>query len=135
MLKSIFCFSVCLCTIALPALAELTPQELNQIRLIIKEEIKEEINPIKTEIASIKTEIASIKTEIGSVKIDVAWIRGKLDTFDKHITWLMALIAVAVVIPTIVISWRDRKDRVQQRQIESLMEEIEKLKQQRIVDP
>ncbi len=128
MLKSIFCFSVCLCAIALPALAELTPQELNQIRVIIKEDIKEEINPIKTE-------IASIKTEIGSVKIDVAWIRGKLDTFDKHITWLMALIAVAVVIPPIVISWRDRKDRIQQKQIESLMDEIEKLKQQRIVNP
>ncbi len=128
MLKSIFCFSVCLGAIALPVLAELTPQELNQIRSIIKEEIKEEINPIKTDIASIKTDIISIKE-------DVAWLRGKLDTFDKHFTWLMALIAVAVVIPPIVISWRDRKDRVQQRQIETIMEEIEKLKQQRIVNP
>ena len=128
MLKSIFCLSVCLCAIALPALAELTPQELNQIRSIIKEEIKEEINPIKTEIASIKTEIASIKTEIESTKIDVAWVRGKLDTFDKHITWLIALIAAAAIIPQIVIAWRDRKDRVQQKQIETLMEEIEKLK-------
>lgn len=111
MLRYIFCFSVCLCAIAFPSLAQLTPQDLNEIRLIVKEENK------------------PIKTEIESIKIDVAWLRGKLDTFEKHITWLIALIAVAVAIPPIVTSWRERKERVQQRQIESLIEDIEKLKQ------
>ena len=76
-----------------------------------------------------------IKTEIASVKEEAAWVRGKFDIFDKHIRWLTALIAVSAVIPPIVILWHDRKDRVQQKQIETLMNEIEKLKQQRIVNP
>ena len=97
---------------------------LIEIRLIVKEELEE---LIKEEIKPIKAEIESVKTEIESVKEEVAWIRGKLDTFEKHVTWLLALIAVAAVVPPIAISWRSRKDRLQERQIETLMNEIEKL--------
>ncbi len=64
--------SMLFCAIALPALGELTDTDLNKIRLIINEEIEEEIKPIKADIVSLKT--------------DVAWIRGKLENVDKQIT-------------------------------------------------
>ena len=55
-MKRVLFFSIVFWAIASPALAELTVQDLEKIRSIIKEEIADEIAPIKTEIASIKTE-------------------------------------------------------------------------------
>jgi archaellum component FlaC len=119
----------------LPSFAELTPQDLDKIRLIVKEEIEKEIEPLKAEIASVKDEIASVKDEIASVKQDVASLSGRVAGIEKQITWLMALIVVAVGIPQILVVWRSRKDREQERKIEELAREIEMLKQQRIVSP
>ena len=133
MLKAILCLSVCLCGIGGQAFAELTPQDLDKIRLIIHEAnqpIKTEIKTIKTEIKTIKTEIKTVKDEIVKVRNEVSWIRGRLETIDKYLAWLTALIVVAIGIPQIVVAWRSRKDREQEKQIEALRQEIEVLKQQ-----
>ena len=136
-MKRVLFFSIVFWAIASPALAELTVQDLEKIRSIIKEEIADEIAPIKTEIASIKTEIASMKTEItsiddkiSSVKEDVASLSGRVDGIEKQITWLMGVIIVAVGIPQVIVVWRSRKDREQEKRIEELAREIETLKQQ-----
>lgn len=110
-MKSILFFSIIFCAIASPALAELTPQDLDKIRLIIHEENK------------------SIKAEIASLKNDVSWIRGKLEGIDKqfesvnkqfesvdkqishatNVTYgLIALIVAAVGISQIIMAWRGR---------------------------
>jgi septal ring factor EnvC (AmiA/AmiB activator) len=127
-MKTIIFFPILFCAIALPSFAELTPQDLDKIRLIVKEEIEKEIEPLKAEIASVKDEIASVKQ-------DVASLSGRVAGIEKQITWLMALIVVAVGIPQIIVVWRSRKDREQERKIEELAREIEMLKQQRIVSP
>ena len=49
--------------------------------------------------------------------------------------FLMAIIVVAVGIPQVIIAWRTKRERAQERQIETLTREIETLKQQRIVNP
>ena len=134
-MKTIIFFSILFCAIALPSFAELTPQDLDKIRLIVKEEIEKEIEPLKAEIASVKAEIASVKDEIASVKQDVASLSGRVAGIEKQITWLMSLIVVAVGLPQILVVWRSRKDREQERKIEELAREIEILKQQRIVSP
>ena len=127
MLKYILCFSVCLFALAMPSFADLTQQDLNEIRKVIKEEIEKEITPIKTEIAFVKREVARVQ--------------GKLDRFGKDIIWLIAIIAVAGIIPQSIIAWRKRKVRLQEKQIQgkkiqaALIAEAEKLKQQRIVNP
>ena len=139
-MKTTLFLSMLFCAIALPALGELTDTDLNKIRLIINEEIEEEIKPIKADIVSLKT--------------DVAWIRGKLESVDKqfervdeqfkrvgeqimHVTYitygLIALIVAAIAIPQILIAWRSGKDRSLERQVETLTREVETLKQQRIV--
>lgn len=131
MLKYVLCFSVCLFALAMPSFADLTQQDLNEIRLIVKEEIekviKEEINPIKVEIASVKGEVAQVQRE--------------LDRFGRNIIWFIIIFAVAGIIPQRIVAWRKRRLRLQEEQIQKkknqaeLITEIEKLKQQRIVNP
>ena len=54
------------------------------------------------------------------IKTDVAWLRGKMGSLDK---------------PKAIIAWRGRKDRALEKQIETLTQEVETLKQQQIVRP
>ena len=155
-MKNVWLFSIVFSTIALPALGELTPEDLDKLRLILKEEIKEELKPINAEITALKTETASLKTEITALKIEtaslkteitalrddivsvregVASLNGRIGSIEKLITWLMVIVVVAVGIPQILVGWRSRKDREQERKIGELAREIETLKQQRIVSP
>ena len=70
-------FIILFCTIAGPAFGELTPQDLDKIRLIVKEEIEDEIKPMRAKIASLRGEIASIR-------IDIAEIRARLVNVEKQ---------------------------------------------------
>ena len=119
-MKSVLLFSVIIFAIAMPVRAELTPEDLDRIRLIIKEEI------------------APLKADIEALKIDVARLEGRVSGIEKQIALLtnvvyglIALIVVAIGIP----AWRGKRDRDQERKIEELTREIEALKQQRIVNP
>ena len=130
-MKNIFALSILFSAIAMPALAALTEADLNKIRLIVKEEIQEEIEPIKAE-------IAAIKTDIGALKENVARLDGRLTGVEKQVSHatnvtygLIALIVVAIGIP----AWRGKIDRDQDRKIEELRQEIETLKQQQTVSP
>ena len=150
MLKTILCFSVYLYATVLPSDAALTDQDLDKIRLIIHEEnapIKAEIVSVKDElsakITSVKDElsakIVSVKDELSkditSTREEVSWVRGKFEGLDKQMTWIMVLIGAVIGIPQIIMIWRSKKDRAQEREIQVLREEIEVLKQQRIVNP
>ena len=115
----------------MPAIGALDDADLNKIRLIVKEGIKEEIAPIKEEIKSIKADLVILKT-------DVARLDGRLNGIEKQVTHatnvtygLIALIVVAIGIP----AWYGRRDRDRDRKIEALTQEIETLKQQRIAQP
>ena len=127
-MKTILFLSVLFCAIALPVFGQLTDTDLNKIRLIVQEEIKKEIEPIKADIVSLQT--------------DVAWIRGKPESIDKQIPHakydlyvLVALIAIVVAALLIPFVQEIRKDRLLERQLKTLAQEIETLKQQRIVNP
>ena len=158
MLKYILCFSVCFFVIVSPAIADLTAQDLKEIRLIIKEEIAKELTPIKSDVASMKSDIATMKVDIVSLKEGFARLDERLNSVDKqfegvdkqfesvnkqfesvagqithatNITYgLIALIVVAVGIPQVIMMWRDRRDSTLEAQIAALTQEVEKLKQQ-----
>ena len=117
-MKTIFAFSILFSVITLPALAELKDTDLDKIRLIVKEEIK----PLKTDIDGLKTDVARLDGRLTGVEKQV--------THATNVTYgLIALIVVAIGIP----AWRGKRDRDQERKIEALTQEIETLKQQRIV--
>ena len=130
-MKNVFLFSILFCAIALPAFGELTDTDLNKIRVIINEELK----PIKADIVTLKT--------------DAAWTKGKLEGVDNrfddvskqitHVTYisygLIALIVAGIAIPQMLIAWRSGQNSALEKQVENLTQEIETLKQQRIVNP
>ncbi len=139
--------SILFCVMVLPAVAELTPEDLDKIRLIVKEEVKAETAPLNAK-------IQALDTRLQNVEQGVSWMRGKMEGFDKqfesvnkqfesvgkqishatNVTYgLIALIVLAVGVPQILIALRNQKDRERDKQIQELREEIETLKQQRIV--
>ena len=133
MLKSIFCLSVCLCVITLPSLAELTPQDLKEIRLIVKEEIEtvldKELAPIKADIVSMKADIVSLKEGFARLDARITGVEKQITSVEKQIAMvanlvfaLIALIVIAVGIPQIMITWRSRKDSASETQITALIQ-------------
>ena len=157
-MKTILVLSILFWAIALPAFGELTDADLDKIRLIVKEEVKTEITGVRQEIAGVrqelKTEIAGVRQEIAGVKQELKaeiagsekrlkeYINIRIDSVEKRLStynWviyvLMPLIVATVGIPTAIMAWRSGKDRSLERQVETLTQEIESLKQQRIVNP
>ena len=116
-MKKVLLFSILFCAIALPALGELTEADLNKIRLIIKEEIKTELESFE----------GDIKEYIGTKNESV---EKRLSLVTILMVGLIALVVLAVSIPQILIAWRSRQDRTQKKQIEELTREFEALKQQ-----
>jgi uncharacterized protein involved in exopolysaccharide biosynthesis len=145
-MKTILVLSILFCVIALPALGELTDADLDKIRLIVKEEVKAEITGVRQEIAGVKqelkAEIAGVKQELkaeiaGSEQRIKNYIDAKIESVDKRLllyNWIliifMPLIVAAIGIPTAIIAWRTRRDRLERR-VETLAQEIEMLKEQR----
>ncbi|MCY3724870.1 MAG: hypothetical protein OXG97_21855 [Candidatus Poribacteria bacterium] len=160
-------FSCITClAIAAPALGELTPQDLDKIRLIVNEEVKKESADTKAELKEyIDLKIANVETQIRSLEnrfearfssIDERFkgiderFKGIDDKFKNVQTQmtltinliyaLIALIVAAIAIPQIIMAWRGRIDTTHDKNMEELArkiseqaEEIEMLKQQRIV--
>ncbi len=146
-MKTILVLSILFWAIALPAFGELTDADLDKIRLIVKEEVKTEITTVKQEIIAVRQEIIAVrqelKAEIASsekrvkeyINIRVDSVEKRLSTYNWVIYVLMPLIVATIGIPTAMIAWRSGKDRSLERQVETLTQEIETLKQQRIVNP
>ena len=141
-MKTTLFLSVLFCAIALPVLGELTDADLNKIRLIIQEEIKKESS-------TTNQKIDALDARIQNVEKDVAWMQGKPESVDKqfesadkqipHAKYvlyvLIALIVAVVAAPLIPVVREIRNDRSLKKQIEMLTQEVETLKQQRIVNP
>ena len=156
-MRTILVLSILFCAIALPARGELTDADLDKIRLIVKEEVKTEITGVRQEIAGVrqelKTEIAGVRQEIAGVKQELKaeiagsekrmkdYIDAKIEGVHKRFStynWVLyiltPLIVAAIGIPTTISAWRIGKDRALERQVETLTQEVETLKEQRIVN-
>ena len=130
-MKTILAILILFSTIALPALGELTVQDIEKIDAKIKESEARTKEHINTQIESVDKRLSLATTLI---------------------VGLMALIGIPLVVLTVMIGWRSVKDstrelapedrrvieqliRDQEEKIESLTQEIETLKQQRTVNP
>ena len=98
-MKTIIFFSILFCTLALPVFGELTPQDLDKIRLIVKEEIK----PLKADIEALKVDVARLDGRLTGVEKQIA-------TITNLIYSLIALIVIAIGIPQIIMAFRSRKE-------------------------
>ncbi|MYC78168.1 hypothetical protein F4X10_20585 [Candidatus Poribacteria bacterium] len=137
-----------------PTFGELTSQDLDKIRFIVKEEISEVETRLRAEIAASETllreEIAAsetrmkeyVDTKFNEVDTKFKGVDIKFEELDKRIilvvgfvSGLIILIVVTIGIPQIIIAWRGQNERSQDRKIEELSREIEALKQRHIVGP
>lgn len=146
-MKVCFFFSLLFCMIASPALAALTDADLDKIRLIVKEEVKTEIESsekrmktyIDSRIDAVNTRIDAVNTRINGVEDHLS---DRIDNIQEQMTFLLnviygliALIIIAIGIPQVIIGWRSRRDHSLENRVERLTEEIETLKRQHIVKP
>ena len=138
-MKTILLFSILLCAIAMPAIGALDDADLDKIRLIVKDEVKSEIT------ASEERMKTYVDTKVDGLKTPITWLIGILVA-------IIAVIGLPLAILTIFLGWRSVRDTSLQQQIdafakaiesqnelettiEKLTQEIETLKQQRIVNP
>ena len=128
-MKTILVLSTLFCVIALPALGELTDADLDKIRLIVKEEVKTEITSLKQEL---KAEIAGSEKRMKDyIDVSIEGVNKRFETYNWVIYILLPIIVATIGIPTAVIAWRVGTDRPLERRVETLVKEVEMLKQQR----
>ena len=113
-MKTILVLLILFSVIALPALGELTVEDIEKIDAKIQES--------ETRMKEHMTQ------QVDSLKTPVAWLIGILVA-------VIALIGIPLVVLTIMIGWRSVKDNSQEKINRELREEIETLKQQQIVRP
>ena len=109
---SVLLFSILFCAIALPTLGDLTVEDIEKI-------------DAKIQASETRTK-EHITQQVASMKPPVAWLIGILVA-------IIALIGLPLVFLTIIVGWRSVKDNSQEKKIETLTAEIEKLKQRQLV--
>ena len=132
-MKHILFFSILFCTIALPALGELTDADLNKIRLIVREEVKAEITAsearmkeyIDLKLDNVNTEFKRVDSQIKTNNNEIGAIRSQINIF----------IGIPLAIITILFAWRAFRDRATDKQIQVLIAENENLKRQQTITP
>ena len=128
-MKTILVLLILFSAIAMPAGAALTDADLNKIRLIVKEEIKTELAPIKSDISKLKEDVARLDGRMTGLEGRMTGLEQQISHATNVTYGLIALIVAAIGIP----AWLGKRDRDQERKIEELRQEIETLKQQKIV--
>ncbi len=126
-----------------PAFSELTAEDIEKIRSIVKEETaaseKRMKEYVSQEIAKVNIKIEEMDKRLTS---EIRALDKRLDHIFTLVIALVAFIAVVIGIPQIIVAMQrkdirvqDEKIEAQQRQIEALQQEIEKRKQEHIVRP
>lgn len=150
-MKRLLTFSLLFSVLAYPAFAALTDADLDKIRLIVnasekrmRQELKTEITTVKQEL---KTEITTVKQELKAEIVSAEkrmkdYTSQEVRAFEKQLNqlfwWVIALIgliALAIAAPQAFLAWQSRKDRTLENQIETLTQEIERIKQQQTLRP
>ena len=147
-MKTILTLLILLSTIAwFPAFGQLTDADLNQIRLIIREEVKTEI---KAEITASETrmkeyvdlKIANVDNQISlkianvdsQISLKIANVDSQIKTMNREIGAIRSQINVFIGIPLLIITllfaWRALRDRANDKQIQALIAENADLKRQ-----
>ena len=134
MKQTLVVLSILFLVIAFPALGELTAADFDKIRLIVKEEVKEEITASEKrtrEYIDLKIDAVekNLNTRIDGVE---KGLNAKIGALDKRMDnmWrlmmgLFGLVAATIAIPQIIIAYRDRGRKEMQSQIDQLRAQIE----------
>ena len=135
-MKTILLSCVMFLVIVSPVISELTPADLDKIRLVVTDEISKSETELKGEIAKSEKRMKDyVDTKFKGVDTKFEGFEKRINLVVGFVSGLMILVVVTVGIPQVIIAWRGNNEREQDRRIEQLTQEIESLKQQRIVNP
>ena len=96
-MKTIVALSILFSVIALPALGELTAQDLEKIRQIVKESE----TALTSRIEKVDAKVDAIDTRLRTVETGVAELRGRSIGFGVLRDWIVTICAVGAVIISI----------------------------------
>jgi hypothetical protein len=135
-MKTILILLILSSALAIPAIGALDDADLNKIRLIVNEVVKKEITDSEARMKEyIDLKIDGVDKQFEGVDKQFEGVGKQITLLTNVVYGLIALIVAAIAIPQIIMAWRSGKDREQARINQELREEIETLKQQRIVQP
>ena len=97
-MKTILSLLILFCAIALPALGELTAQDLEKIRQILK--ASETV--LTARIEKVDSKIDTIDTRLRTVETGVAELRGRNIGFSAAQDWIVAICAVAAIVLSLI---------------------------------
>ena len=97
-MKPILVLSILFSLIALPALGELTAEDLEKIRQIVKASEVE----LKSDIEKTNSKLDVIDTRLRTVETGVAELRGRNIGFSAAQDWIVAICAVAAIVLSII---------------------------------
>ena len=152
-MKLILTSTLMLLLLTVPAFSELTPADIDKIRLIIKEEVEQAVTAsearLRKEIAASEARMSKaieaseerlkdqISLEISKVNVTIAEMDKRLSNIFTLVIALMAFIAVVIGIPQIIVAMQrkiqlaqNEKIEAQQKQIEAQQEQLEALQRQ-----
>jgi flagellar biosynthesis/type III secretory pathway M-ring protein FliF/YscJ len=142
-MKLILILSAGLLLFTVPAFSELTVEDLEKIRSIVKEEVTESEKGLKAEIVAIKEEVTKSEARMKEyVNVRISEMDKRLNNIFTVVIALVAFIAVVIGVRQLVVAMQrkdiraqDEKIEAQQKQIEALLQDMETRKQERIVKP
>ena len=131
-MKTILLLSILFAVIAMPALGELTVQDIEKV----DKKLQASEDRMKAHMTQ-QTDILKnhISQEIKTVNVQFTEIDKRISADSGWTKFLLTIVVAIIGVPTVIIVWRSRKDQTLEKQIETLTQEIETLKQQRIVNP
>ena len=131
-MKTILALSILFSLMALPALGELTVQDIEKV----DKKIQASEDRMKAHMTQQSDILKNhISQEIKTFNVQFTEIDKRIRSDSGWPKFLLTIVVAIIGIPTAIIAWRSRKDRTLEKQIETLTQEIETLKQQQIVRP
>ena len=125
-MKTILALSILFSLIALPALGALSEADLNQIRLIVKEEIKTEINALEKRFDGKIDD--RFNTLDGKIDDKFNALEERFDSiennFDRQSAFIIACIAIPMALITLMIAWRSVKDNSQAKTFDKIKKKL-----------
>ena len=120
-----------------PVFSELTVEDLEKIRSIVKESedlLKKDIEKVRSIVkeseARLKEDLKESETRLREhIDDKVSEMDKRLNMIFGFVVALISLIVIVVGIPQIIMVWSGRGERTQADQIQELRQEIETLKQ------
>ena len=98
-MKNILVLSILFCAIAMPALAELTAEDIEKIRQIVKDSETE----LKSEIEKTNSKLDAIDARLRTVEIGVAELRGRNIGFSVIKDFIVVTCAVVAIFISMIV--------------------------------